>query len=138
MCLFFLVDPLKLHLVIVVVKLYFKKTIKVCCFKFGNFRHFKDKNTRDISDTIIVLHGLYQQRKGDEIQISESMDMCYDQNEDDEKMDPLPSYGQVGVGRRITRPFKNERNFSLWGNVTKHFVEEGGTVIYVYGRGRII
>ena len=73
-------------MVIATVKLYFKETIKYCCFKFGNFGHLKDKNTYDRSDTIIVLHGLYQQWKGDEIKISESMDICYDHNEYDDKM----------------------------------------------------
>ena len=37
------------------------------------------------------------------------MNICYDDNEDDEKMDPLPSYDEVRVGRSITQPFKNER-----------------------------
>ena len=134
----FLVDTLKFHLVIVAVKLYFKKMIKYCCFKFGNFKNFKDKNTYDKSYAIIVFHGLYQQRKGDEIKITESMDMCYDHNEHDEKMDPLPSYDEVGVGRRITHPFKNERNISFWYNVTKHFVEEGGKFLSIYGGCRIL
>ena len=53
-------------------------------------------------------------------------------------MDPFPSYAKVGVQRRITHPFKNERNISFWYNVTKHFVEEGGTVLSIYDGERIL
>ena len=59
-------------------------------------------------------------------------------NEAHEKIDPLPSYNEVGVGRRITHPFKNERNISFWYNVTIHFVEEGGMVLSIYDGERIL
>ena len=112
--------------------------MKHCSLKIGDFKQFKNQNTYDRSYTIILLHGLYQQRKCDEIKIIQSMDLCYDQNDDDVNIDPLPSLEEAGLQRRIKHPFKIERNILFWENVPRNFVEDSGTILSLYGTTKIL
>ena len=84
-----------------------------------------------------MLHGIYPEEKYEEIDTCQTMEVIYDQNEVEEKNDPLPSFEKDGVSRRKKCPFKNERKLSFWNNILENFVEKGGTILSFYVGSRL-